>query len=187
MKRIISILLFTISISSCNSPEVVLETNIFLIQSKVEKDNRGGLNFGIQKAEHVYFNTQFWSLLLDKYPHSSELIFTNDTLHSWGVSTFSTSGDKNIEPSKEYRVRTLDSALLSKINKLLPFSVRNNEKDGTISKNYKGSNKEYNINTYKIIAYSRFKQLLTDSSYNQIEIFCDKSTLEKIIGHKYVQ
>jgi|GEM_PF-5284990 len=149
--------------NSCEQKKT-LDPNIFCTLSKTAPGGNEAMSVGVSSG-YYFFEKEFWNYLCKKQPASIELIFSEEPKEIWGISKFGTTTEENIDTGKFYFSRTLDNELRQKIDSLLP---KYPPKLGSISKDY-----------------SRFKHLLSDTTFNMMSLYCDKATLILIQTHKY--
>jgi len=162
-KHFYYIAIILLVVNSCRQKEKV-EPNIFCMLSKSESGNSDSLGVEISSG-YSFFGKEFWSYLCQKYPASTEIIFAENPIEIWGISKFGATTEKNIDTSKFYFSRTLDYRLRQNIDSILQ---KNSSQNNSVRKDY-----------------SRFKRLLSDTTFNIMSLYCDKATLQLIQSHKY--
>jgi hypothetical protein len=175
------ILLFAIVLfnSACSAGEDVAEPNIYLRQSSIKMLSDSS-SMGFQTATDTHLKKASWKLLMDKYPKASAIIFSTDTIHDWSTEQFKNMSGANAGTITELRVRKLDSTQIAQVNALLPSSAYNNETGD-------GANQKFALTSSIIKDYKKLKQAFGKSEFNEIEIYCNSSTLKKIMDHTYGQ
>lgn len=178
------IVLIILAGSSCSEKKNVPEPGIFFTLSKAEPgtDASSGIQIGL---ENTYFGKEFWEYFSNKFPVSTGLLWPEDSVATWGICKFQKTADANIDTAKMYFTRTLDIDLRKKLLQLLPHTANKNEWTIVAQKNNKvAENTIPNSLIHK--DYSRFRNMLADTAYNILTLYCDKEIMKQVQMHKYV-
>ena len=186
MQKTIFFLFSLLIIVSCSRSDDKMETGIYLTQTKIQRVDSSS-TFGMVNTRHIYFRRGFWKFLFKDYPNAASLMFPGDTAYTWGKTDFGITDDGYVDKRNPYRVMKLDSLLLTRINRRLPNSPYELEESDTTRQHgiFRTKDERKAFGPGIIKDFNQLKRILSDSEYNEVEINCTESMLNKIISHKY--
>jgi len=169
-KYLLPALLISLITVSCHQKDTV-ENNIFCSVSKNHPisntpasmvDSHMSVNAALPTA---WFGKKFWVYLQEKYPDCTGIIFNPAPKESWAIIRYGRSPEPKIDTGKTYFSKTLDIPTRLRLAKMLG---KNESRDPSVYKNF-----------------SKFKRLLADTAFAEMEIFCEKETLQLIQKRQY--
>jgi hypothetical protein len=164
MRKYFLYTLLILALANSCGQKTTVEPNIFCMLSNTVPGNNSSVGIDISTKD-TYFGKEFWQYLFEKYPASAEIIFKEEPVEGWVITKFYSTNNPNIDTGKSYFLRTLDNGTRKKLAGILR---KNSATDRAVYSNY-----------------SKFKRMITDTTFNTMSIYCEEETLRLIQAHKY--